>query len=152
MSVNIQHINIKFFISSKSYHLWEEIKNMMPPTMASAWSEVCWLVVLPTLQLFPWTLPSAKSKLILVSQLECLTVSARWDPLDKPLWVGLQLSLDILFKVSESSDSMKSSRMSSKTLLDNKTLRSTEKSDGQLHQALQKSLLIFYSAHGKPSS
>ncbi len=125
---------------------------MMPATMASAWSEVCWLVVLPTLQLFPWTLLSAKSKSIQVSQLAWSMVSARWDPLDKPLWVGLQLSLDIPCKVSESSDSMKSSRMSSKTLLDNKTLRSTEKSDGQLHQDLQKSLLIFYSAHGKPSS
>ena len=42
--------------------------------------------------------------------------------------------------------------MFTRTLSDNKTLKSTKKSDGQSPQVLLKSSLIFCSAHGKPSN
>jgi hypothetical protein len=47
---------------------------------------------------------------------------------------------------------MKFSRMSTRTLSDNKTLISTKRSDGQLPQVQLKSLLTFCSVHGKPSN
>lgn len=124
----------------------------MPLTTANVWLVDCWLVDLLTLPSFLWTLLSAKSKSTPVSQLVWLMVSTKSELLVKPHSAGLQLSSDTHFKVSESSDSMKCSKTFIKELSDNKTLKSTKKSDGQLHQVQLKSLLMFCFAHGKPSN
>jgi hypothetical protein len=80
-------------------------------------------------------LPSAKNKSTPDSPPVCLMVLPKSELLDKPLLVGHPLSLDTLLKDLESSVSMKSSRTSTKTLSDNKMLKSTKKSDGPLPQA-----------------
>ena len=120
--------------------------------MANVWLVDCWLVELLTLPSFLWTLLSAKSKSTPVSQLVWLMVSAKSELLVTPHSAGLQPSSDTHSKVSESSVSMKCSKTFTKELSDNKTLKSTKKSDGQLHQVQLNSLLIVCFVHGKPSN